>query len=170
MKIRVCILTMVVLSYACSKSDDTTITSEMDRSFILQASMGNKAEIDAGQTASAKATDAGIKSFGQMMVTDHSDALSKLKTVAGSLGAYAPDSLDAEHVALKNQLASATGRAFDSIYIWAQVKDHQKTIVLFETEISSGNHTEVVAYANNTLPHLRHHLQQADSLSKKYPR
>jgi putative membrane protein len=170
MKVFACMLTIVLLSYACSKEDDHTIVSDMDRSFILQASMSNKAEIDAGQTASGKASDAGIKSFGQMMVTEHGDAFSELKTIAGRIGAYAPDSLDAQHVALKSQLAAATGRAFDSIYIWAQVSDHNKTIALFESEASTGNHSDVVAYANKTLPHLRTHLHLADSLSQKFRR
>ena len=162
------LMAMAVLLGCDKDDDDDNNVTGVDREFTMRAAMGNYAEIDAGKTAAAKAIDAGIREFGQMMVTDHGNAGSELKSIAGRLGLYAPDSLDAEHVALKNQLSTLTGREFDSVYIHAQVKDHQKTIALFEQESDNGNNDELVAFANKTLPHLRHHLHKADSLANNY--
>jgi len=153
----------------CDKDDDdNNDINGTDRDFAMRAAMGNYAEIDAGQAAATKASDGEIKAFGQMMVTDHSGAGAELKSIASSLGLYAPDSLDAEHVALKAQLNGLSGRAFDSVYIHAQVKDHQKTIALFEQESRDGDHSQLVNFANKTLPHLREHLDKANSLAADY--
>jgi len=158
--------------YGCSKDDDDddngTNVNLTDRNFVMRASMSNTAEIDAGQTASSKATNAGIRDFGQMMVTDHTNAKATMSALASSLGIYAPDSLDAEHVALKAKLMSLSGRAFDSVYINSQVADHQTAINLFENEVQHGDNRQLTDLANNLLPTLRMHLHHADSLRVNY--
>ena len=130
--------------------------------------MANTAEITAGQVASTKANDDDVQAFGVFMVTEHSGAQLQLKGLADSLRLPAPDSLDAEHVALKMQFDSLSGRSFDSVYIHSQVKDHQTTIALFEKEISKGRNGSLIDFANNQMPHLQKHLQTADSLAQKF--
>jgi putative membrane protein len=155
------------LAIGCDKNDDNDI-NQRDRDFSMKASMANFAEIDAGQLAAAKATDAGIRSFGQQMATEHTASKAELQNIASSLGLYAPDSLDAEHMALKTQLMSLTGKAFDSVYIHSQVKDHNMAIDLYDDEGDKGNNRQLRDYARNTLPHLRMHLSKADSLATKF--
>src|ERR1700710_2867339 len=69
-----------------------------DITFARMAAMSNYAEISTGQLALTKSQDSTIKAFAAMMVTDHTDAGQKLKSLAGSLGLSAPDSLDAAHM------------------------------------------------------------------------
>src|SRR5215207_7791198 len=129
-----------VILVSCDKDDDDdTVVNSTDRNFTVMAAIANTAEVDAGQLAATKATDGGIRAYGQMMVADHGPAQAELKTIAAGLGLRAPDSLDAEHVALKAQLMAATGRQFDSLYIHSMVKDHQKAIDLFTNEKNQGN-------------------------------
>lgn len=164
---------LAVSFIACDKDDDdddNEIYNQQDKNFAMMAAMNNYAEIDAGQTASTKAQNNGVKAFGAMMVMDHTMAGNKLKPIASGLGLYAPDSLDAKHVALKAQLASLTGRAFDSVYIHAQVEDHRATIELFEDEVSDGKQQDLKNFANETLPNLRMHKAHADSLANIYKR
>jgi putative membrane protein len=155
---------------ACDKDDDDNEAAynDVDRNFTMKAAMSNFAEIDAGQLAASKGQSTGIREYGTMMVADHTDASSKLKSHASNLGLPAPDSLDAEHVALKTQLTAATGRMFDSLYIHSQVKDHQTAISLFETEVRDGRAGELKSFAEATLPKLRMHKAHADSLAKNY--
>lgn len=162
---------VVVFLIACDKNDDNpNDINSTDRSFTTAAAMGNTAEIDAGTAAAAKAESAGIREFGAMMVADHGMAQSELKSIASQLNLRAPDSLDAEHTALKAQLASLSGREFDSVYIHAQVRDHERTIDLFEDLVDDGDNHQLRAFANKTLPHLRHHKHMADSLANTFPR
>lgn len=73
--------------------------------------------------------------------------------------------LSAEHVAVKNKLSGLSGEAFDKEYMQAMVKDHAKTVELFETQIKKGQQTEVVNFAKNGLPMIREHYQKAQALS-----
>jgi putative membrane protein len=157
---------------SCDKNDDNNNNgnniNSTDRDFVLNASMANTAEINAGQLASTKANDEGIKDFGQFMVTEHGTSKTQLKNLADSLQLQAPDSLDAEHVALGAQLLTLDGRSFDSVYIHSQVTDHQKTINLFQNEINNGNNSRLKDFANSQMPHLQEHLNMADSLAANF--
>jgi putative membrane protein len=167
------VIGIVVSFVACDKDDDdddNAVYNQQDKNFAMMAAMNNYAEIDAGQTASTKGLNTGIKEFGAMMVADHTTAGQQLKSITGGLGLYSPDSLDAKHVALKAQLAQLTGRAFDSVYIHAQVDDHQATIDLFEDEANDGKQQDLKSFANTKLPVLRMHLEHADSLANLYRR
>ena len=108
---------MACLALGCDNDDDddNNAMSGQDRDFVRMASISNTAEIQAGQLAASKATDASIKMFGQMMVNDHTAALNDLKSVAGDLGLAVADTVDAEHRALKAQLDTLSGYAFDSV-------------------------------------------------------
>jgi len=169
MKINVVLLGLALLLGACDRDDDNPNgINANDRDFVMKASMGNFAEVDAGILAASKATNEGIRDFGNMMAKEHTDAQNKLKPIAADLQLPAPDSLDAAHVALKAKLSTLTGRAFDSVYIHSQVADHHTTIDLFEKESRSGANKQLREYANNLLPNLNMHLHMADSLAAEY--
>jgi|GEM_PF-376084 putative membrane protein len=163
------VITCLALSLSllsCSKDDDNNNDlNAQDRTFMMQASMGNSAEVAAGALASTKGDSVGIRSFGQMMVTDHSTAQTDLKTLGTNVNVGVKDSVDAAHITLGQTLQGLSGRAFDSTYIVNQINDHQTTISAFQTEISSGGRTEVINYANKYLPKIQMHLQMADSIA-----
>jgi putative membrane protein len=152
---------------SCEKDEETgneTTVNNSDKEFTFTAGMGNYAEVNLGQLAATKATNAAVKAYGQMMVADHTPVGVELDSIAASLNLTAPDSLDAEHVALRQTLSGLSGRAFDSTYIASQVKDHQRMISVFEQEVSAGANTKLKNFASSHLPHLRLHLQKADSI------
>jgi putative membrane protein len=160
---------MAIIVLASCKKDDNDNENDMnstDETFVTQVAIGNKAEVMAGQLAATKGTSAGVKAFGQMMVTEHTQAQTDLQAVYSGLGRTMPDSVDLEHQALMTRLNSLTGFAFDTAYMNSQVKDHQKTLTIFQSEVSSGNNMNVQTYASTYLPHIQMHLQTADSLSK----
>jgi putative membrane protein len=156
----------IVILASCKKDKDNNNVNSTDQTFLTQVAIGNKAEIMAGQLAATKGTSAAVKSFGQMMVTEHGQAQTDLQNVYSTVGQTMPDTVDAEHQALMTRLNSLTGRSFDTAYINSQVRDHQKTLTIFQAEVNDGNNTSVKNYANTYLPHIQMHLQRADSLSR----
>ena len=162
------LVTSICLGCDNDDDDDGNNVNATDQHFVLMASIANTAEIDAATLAESKATDEGILDFADMMLNDHGMAKSELKGIADDLNLAAPDSLDAEHVALKALLMSLNGREFDSVYIHSQVKDHEKAIALFNTEVQSGRHQRLRDFATAQLPHLQKHLNKAGSLANKY--
>jgi len=173
MKLRLLALALATVCFTgCDDDDDDNNPGEInstDRDFAMRAAMSNFAEIGAGQLASTKATEPGVADYGEMMVTDHTDALQDLRDITNNLGLYAPDSLDAAHVTLMQQLNdAATGREFDSIYIHSQVADHQAAIQLFQNQVANGNNAQLRNYASTLLPNLNLHFERADSISNHY--
>lgn len=156
----------------CNKDNNNNNNNNMglssqDRTFMAQLKEANKAEIDAGQTASTKGMNDSIRMYGQYMVTEHTMAMTSLDSLAGVLGVTLSDTLSAEHTALKQRLSTLSGYDYDTAYINAQVKDHQKVIQMMQTEISNGQQTGVKGYANRYLPHIQMHLTMADSIKMK---
>jgi putative membrane protein len=150
---------------ACNKDDDNNSVSNSDQDYMRRASYGNNAEVDAGQMAATQGTNPGINSFGQMMVSDHSNAQADLASKAKDMSVSLPQGLDSEHAALKGMLAAASGHTFDSLYIHSQVTDHQKTVALLQSMMANGNDQRVKDYANKYLPKVQMHLHMADSLA-----
>ncbi|MFL5730401.1 MAG: DUF4142 domain-containing protein [Cytophagaceae bacterium] len=160
----------LIAATGCKKKDDdkTTDTSHntnsTDQSFMVKAAQGDKAEIELGQLAATNASDQAVKDFGQMMVNAHTQTSTQLKTIAAQKSVNVPDTLDAAHAALKTQLQSLSGFAFDSVYMHSQVNDHKDAQTNFQTEISGGQDSDVRNFAIQNFPAINHHLQLADSL------
>lgn len=156
----------VCLFTACKDKDNEL--NDTDRGFLKEAGHANMAEVDAGQLASERATTDTVRTFGEKMETDHQQAYNELKALGSDVDVSIPDEPDAKHKQIKQQLMELTGRAFDSTYMHLQVEDHQKTITLFENQAKNGKDERVKNYANKYLPHLRMHLQIADSIANSF--
>ena len=155
---------------ACDKDDDddnnnngTEISNAQDVNFALQASFANQAEVAAGNIAAQRATNTGVRSFGQFMVTEHTTAQSQLQTAANN----ARLSINADtssFAAVRQQLLALSGRTFDSTYLAMQVAGHQATLTQLQAEASGGAAPSLKAYATAQIPHVQEHLRVADSL------
>jgi putative membrane protein len=151
---------------ACDDDDDGDKNlNQTDRNFVMNAGMGNQAEIELGQLASTKGEEEGVRAYGTMMVTDHQPTLEELENIVDDFNVDVPRTLDAEHQQKKQMLMTLSGYTFDTAYIHSQVKDHQKMIALFESQIANGMEQRLKDYASKHLPHLQEHLETADSIS-----
>jgi putative membrane protein len=121
-------------------------------------------EVAAGKLAAQKGLDPAVKEFGQKMVTDHTAANDQLKSLADSKQILLPPSLSPDENAALGKLEGLTGTDFDKAYSQMMVKDHVEDISEFEKEVKKGQDAEVKAFAENTLPTLRHHLMLANRL------
>jgi putative membrane protein len=147
------------LAFAADNSSDT--------SFYKHLAQGGMSEVDLGKLAAQKSTDAKVKSFAEMMVKDHSSANQKLESLASSKNVTLPKTLDASHEATKTKLEALSGHSFDKSYVEGQLKDHEKTVHLLETEISSGKDADAKAFAESVLPTVKQHLQAARELASE---
>ena len=127
--------------------------------------MAGCAEIAAGNLAIQKSKDPSVIDLAKMMVTDHTQANAKLQSLSQDMSSL--DSLDAKHKAMKASLMSLDGAAFDKAYIKGQVADHQAAIALFSKESTSGTDKDLKAFASETLPKLKMHLDHVNMVAKK---
>jgi putative membrane protein len=147
-----------------SHDQNSAATAENDKKFIREAAEGGLAEVELGKLATEKASNPEVKNFGQRMVQDHSKANEELKEVASKEGVTLPDHLNAKDKALKERLSKLNGPAFDRAYMENMVKDHKKDVAEFNRESTNGKDNDVKQFAGKTLPTLKEHLKQAESI------
>ena len=158
--------------FACERKDDgygartPGRSTTSDSSWLVKASEANLAEIETGRLAEAKGSNAEVKQFGKHMVEDHSKSNSELSALARKKGITLPTRPDEKHLKAASDLADLGGGEFDRKYADMMVGDHEDAVSLFE---SNGNSTDpdVKAFADKTLPTLKHHLQMARDLKGK---
>jgi len=139
--------------------------SKKDQEFFNKAAGGGMFEVEAGKLAQSKGQSDGVKSFGEMLVKDHSAANDELKALAGKKGVTLPASVPASEQKKLDKLAKA--KNFDKDFIKeVGLSDHKKDISLFEKTSKSADDADVKAFATKTLPTLKTHLQHAEDLKK----
>ncbi|MDB4920480.1 DUF4142 domain-containing protein [Mucilaginibacter sp.] len=132
--------------------------SAADARFAVEAANGGMAEVELGNLAQQKATNARVKEFGAMMVMDHSKANAEMKQLAASKKITLPDSISADEKKLKADLSAKSGAEFDKAYVEAMVKDHKEDIKAFEDAGKQVKYPEMQAFIAKTLPVLQKHL------------
>ena len=138
-----------------------------DRAFAKEAATGGMAEVDLGQLAASKASNADVKQFGQRMVDDHSKANDELKSWASQKSVTLPTELDAKHKAEHARLDKLSGEAFDRAYMAAMVTDHNQDVAAFQRESKMAKDADLKAWAAKTLPTLQEHQKMAKDINAK---
>lgn len=139
-------------------------SSSVDKNFYKQAASGGMAEVEAGKLAQDKGTSEAVKRFGARMVQDHGAANEKLMGIASQKDVTLPKTLDPKHQAAQKRLQAKSGATFDSAYIQTQIADHKAMASLMERQIKSGKDAEAKAYATETLPVVKEHLQMLQNM------
>jgi putative membrane protein len=134
--------------------------------FIKEVIEGNLAEVQMGELAQKKGQSDGVRSFGKMLVDDHSAANEKAKAVASQIGAAAPTEPNKKQKAMYDKMSKMSDSAFDREFAKDMVADHKKDISEFEKEAKKKN-DPAATFANDALPTLRKHLQTAQGLTKE---
>ncbi|MFC6592669.1 DUF4142 domain-containing protein [Deinococcus lacus] len=138
-----------------------------DTCFAQQVAMSDMFEIRSSELALQRSSNDAVKAFAQQIIKDHTEASAKLKAKASSLNISLPAGLDAAKVADMQALQVKQGMPFDRAYAAVQVNAHVDAINLFESYLAKGSNAELKAHAQETLPHLRHHLEMAHQLVLK---
>lgn len=155
-------LTMLVASAAFA----THAHALSDASFMKDAAHAGAAEIEASKLAQTKAKSEDVKKFADSMIADHTKVADELKALAASKNVKLPDGPSVKQKAEIKLIDAGDNDKFDERY--AQhfgVKAHQDTIKLFQQAAKEAKDPEVKAWAEKTLPGLRHHLEMAQALS-----
>jgi len=138
-----------------------------DSAFAAKAAQAGNAEVAAGEIAKTKASDPRVKQFAETMVKDHSAAGSTLQAAASKSSITLPSGVSVEQKAATERLATFSGAEFDRNYMDQMVKDHKEAVALFEKEAATGEDARLKAFAQQTLPTIKMHLEMAEKLAAK---
>ena len=158
-------LLAAVTALACSAAMSADAPAKADQEFFNKAAAGGMFEVEAGKLAESRGQGAQVKSFGAMLVKDHSTANDELKALASRKGVTLPAALPKEHQETLDKLGKS--KDFDKDFIQeVGLKDHKKDISLFEKTSKDAKDPDVKAFAAKTLPTLKMHLEHAEGLKK----
>jgi putative membrane protein len=144
-----------------------TINDAQIASIVVTA---NQVDIDAGKLATMRAAGAEIKTFGQLMVTDHTGVNKSAAALVAKLGVTPEDnptsqSLKAEGEKNVAHLKTLKGAAFDKAYVDREVAYHQQVIdALDKTLIPGATNAELKALLVKVRPAFVAHLEHAKRL------
>jgi putative membrane protein len=139
--------------------------------FIQNAAMSDMYEVQAGKLATEKGQSDAVKQLGQQMVDAHTKTTEELTGIVKTknIKVDLPTKLDAKHQKLIDDLNSASADNFDKAYAKQQVDAHQEAVNLFKKYGAKGDDPDVKQFAENTLPTIQHHLDEAKKLPSGPP-
>ena len=165
-----CVFASATLTFAADTKtrqdkDAAAELSAQDKRFMTKAAQAGHAEIATGKLAASKSLNDDIKEFGQQMVDDHSKTNDELGLLARTKGFALPSEPDAAHKQLAKRLEGLKDAEFDRLYLSeAGFNDHRAAMNLFTSQAKLGKDKEIKAFAEKTLPTIKHHHQMAEDL------
>lgn len=138
--------------------------SSADKTFVKTAMETDLAEIQLGQLALQKSTNAQVRQFAQKMIDDHTKLDNQVKPIAQQLNVTPPTEPSMKDRALKMKLEHESGASFDKAYIDAMVSGHQSADGDFKKEESGGQDPKVKQAAQQGEPTVAEHLHMAQQL------
>lgn len=149
-----------------------------EKAFLERLHYTNQQEIKLGQLAQQNSTNPDVKSFGERMVREHTDADQKVLSLAQTRGLKLADlpkpmnDLEKKSVAADkanmDKLQALKGEPFDSCYMSKMVGDHDDTLgkLMAGRQALSGN-AQLTALLDDLTQHVSQHRQQAYSVLGK---
>lgn len=165
--------------------------SRSDMSFVSDMLADGNAEVELARMGEQKATSPAVKRFAEMMVADHMKAGDQLKQIAASYNIQPDTSKDNDkHKDAMDKLSKLQGADFDREFMKTMVDDHKDAVGDLESRVDShapvqdkltnkpdkdtnvtpekaDNHVDasINQWASDTLPTVRHHLDEAKQIS-----
>jgi putative membrane protein len=150
-----------------SPNSSTTANATSDQKFMEDAIKGNRAEVTLGKMVASKTKDPNVKQFAQMMVKDHTQALSQLQQLAQQKNIAVPDGMPDDAQQLQSKLQGESGKQFDKDYMDGMVQDHQKDVQEFQEQAQKAKDPDVKQLASQLLPTLQQHLDKAQQIDAR---
>jgi putative membrane protein len=147
---------------------DPTSTGVLeDKAFVRKALQGGMAEVQLGQLALQKSSNADVKQFAQKMIDDHTKLGDEMKQVGQQMGIKAPDSPSSKDKSAIAKLQTLNGDDFDKAYIKDMVKDHQQDAKDFKQEAQTTTNPALKSVVVQGQQVIDEHLQMIQQIAQK---
>jgi putative membrane protein len=137
-----------------------------EKTFMQKAAQSDETEISLAKLAFKQSTNAQIKQFAQMMITDHTKSTSLLKPIAAQDGVALPTSMGTANEAKYKALEKKSGEAFDKGYVDTMVSAHQSLLQEVQAEAGKAQDPKLKQFIATVEPVVSHHLQMAKQLQQ----
>lgn len=137
-----------------------------DQEFVDFAAQTDMTEAHVGQLAQEKAEAQGVKDYGQMLASDHTNDYNTVTAVATKANLTVPKGLDAMHNKMIAPLDHLKGTTFDHQFLTQMVAGHKHAIAVYKQEADNAQNADLKSYAQQALPTLEKHMNAAQDLIK----
>ena len=133
----------------------------------------NDAEIEMGQMAQSKATDAEVRTFAQSLVTEHRALKTEVTSTAERVGVTPAVEADIENIterhqeAMRELNAKAAGRPFDEAFLEHEIRMHKAVLDEIEDSLGRNRNPELKPLLEKARDGIKAHLTKAEQLEKK---
>jgi putative membrane protein len=134
----------------------------------------NNGEVELGKLGEKKATNAEVKSFARMMVTDHSKMLTEVKALGTKLKADADttaddvkDLINGSRDEVKDLTDKAKGADWDKNYMDKMVADHQKVLDKLNDAAKNNTDPDITKALTEATGKVQEHLTKAQAVRAK---
>ena len=176
------LLCLALLMVSCSTSTMTSSStlpgtisySDADIAGIIRTA--NQGEVDQGQVAIARANSDEVRAFARMMVSDHSQALTKANDLFSRINVTPNDfdltgNLKSNSQQTVSNLNTYSGADFDQKYIQSQIDAHQWLLnSLDSTLIPSAHNRQLRDFLQTTRSVVSTHLNRAREIQQTLSR
>lgn len=128
--------------------------------YVAKAGAGDLYEQQSSKLVVGSTKDPKIRSFANMMISDHAKTTAEIKAAAkaAKLAPKAP-TLDAAKKKMIQELTAAKGQARDHLYLQQQAKAHEEALALHQGYSTSGDQAPLRAAAAKAVPIVKHHIE-----------
>jgi putative membrane protein len=141
-----------------------------DQDFLNFAAQTDMVEAHLGDLAQNVANSQQVKDYGRMLMADHTRDYTVLQNLAQQTGLNLPTAIDAAHnkstIGPYHQLK---GPGFDHKYVQDMIAGHTAAIATYKKEAEGAQNPAIRSYAQDTLPTLEKHLNDAKALGQSKP-
>lgn len=136
---------------------------DIEKEFILNASLSNNYAVAIAKLASEKSGDQEIKSFADMVMKDHQKIIAELEALATVEGVTLKDELNAEQQKKWTTLNKLNGVEFNQAYQADAIASQENALVLFHKASTAATIQDAALkkWIVSKLPLLKAHLNKA---------
>jgi putative membrane protein len=132
--------------------------------YVDMAAASDLYEIQAGQLAQSRASNADVRQFGSMLVEHHRMTTQQLTAAATAAGTPPSPRLMPMQQRMIAELQSASGSGFDRIFLRQQVQAHEMALALHRNYADNGDTPALRTVASAAVPIIQRHLDRARQL------
>jgi putative membrane protein len=144
------------------------VTALSTPAFISAAASTDEFERQAGRLADRQAASPRVRSFGRMMVRDHTNTTMALKQAIRRAGLPQPPAptLTSDQQSNMAALRGLQGPAFDQTYMQQQEQAHEEALGVMRAYAHGGDNRVLRAAAASTVPIVQRHLTMANQITR----
>lgn len=140
-----------------------------DANILAKLKEMNEGEVAEGTLAKDKGTHKDVKTFAQMLITDHTKMRAQGEDLAGTLKITPqplPSDRDREEMQQAMQMLQSTpeGKGFDSMFIAHAIDMHLKTLDRLNTMREQATEERLKTHITDALPIIQRHLDRAKEI------